>query len=125
MSNSLIYRLLAQINDPEPILGQELILILAPLILSKELYELFIYTSINLIKNKVYVSVQISTLQVKLKDQSLKTYFSNLYYAKSDLNYYRFCKQCRDYFNMTNDNKNNCIPFVASFFHNKISICRK
>ena len=71
----------------------------------------------DIVKNPAQVQalVQVLATLVEPKKQSLKVSFSNLYFGKLYLDYFWFCQQCEDYFDMAKANGDNCIPFATSF----------
>ena len=62
-----------------------------------------------------------SPVLVEPEEQPLKARFSDLYFGKSHLDCYRFCQQCKDYFDIARANGENYTPFAASFFSDGIS----
>lgn len=58
-----------------------------------------------------------------LQEYFLKACFLKLYLSNSHLACYKFCNQCKDYFDITKAIKSNQILFIASFFQNTIN-CR-
>ena len=58
---------------------------------------------------------QNQTLGAGLCKKPLKAQYLNLYYKNSHLDCYRFCQQCKDYFETAGANRPNCISFATSF----------
>ena len=55
------------------------------------------------------------------QEHLLKARFPNLYYRKSHMDYYHFCQQCKDYFDIARATGSNRTSFAASFLHGTTS----
>ena len=83
----------------------------------EELFKLFMQTYMDTVKNQTQVQalVQVPPPQVEPKEKPLKVHFLDLYFGKLYLDCYRFCQQCKDYFDTSRVNRDNCTPFAAFF----------
>ena len=78
------------------------------------------YTNMNLqratkLALKSFVQGQAHAQGSDPQEKSLKARFLNLYLGNSHQDCYRFCQQCKDYFETAGAKSSNCISFVASF----------
>ena len=69
---------------------------------------------------KGYLEAQVPG-QIKVNsepcNQSLKARFPDLYYSNLQMDYYRFCQQCKDHFETPGAKEPNKILFAALFLH--------
>lgn len=90
--SSLFESLLASTNILEPMSRPDPTYILGPLASIEELFQVFMYIYINIIKNQAQIQALISTTiplaLVKPKEKALKARFCNLYSRKLNLNCY-------------------------------------
>ena len=57
------------------------------------------------------------------RESQLKAQFLDLYYRKSNIEYYYLCQQCKDYFDTAGATGSNRTLFATTFLHGRISFC--
>ena len=73
---------------------------------------------------KAYLEAQVpgrTEVDSEPREQPLKARFPDLYYGNSHMDCYRFCQQCKDYFETAGAKGPNRIPFAALFLRGSVT----
>lgn len=92
-------------------------LMIALSIFSKELFKLFILIYMNIVKKQTQVQALSLTILVLIEPhkQFLKSWFLDLYFEKSHFDFYWFCQQYKDCFDINGVNRDNYTIFATGF----------
>lgn len=79
-------------------------------------------TFIEMVKNQALLIISIAARE-KTLDRLLEVRNLNSYYKNSYIEYYQYCQEDEDYFEIVGAKNHRCIPFLTFFLKEKMFFC--